>query len=992
MRNSTSITKIKRVHLILNNASRNDNRQRSVSLQNEVISLKQMDSELNNRSTKTTNKSISFCGMSFIIDSLLKASAGVNDKKTKEVQVAVSNSDLQTLRRICLNDPSVTLAACVEAIDQSNDVVLKSIIEFSSSSDDNFLTDYGSDLLILAVQNEASQDCSIVLLKKGVSPDVMKSIEDGSAMHAAAKAGNKSMLEIMQKQYGGNVNLGIEKEFRSVLHAAVKGNSPETVQYLLQNGAINTSKNKFSSTALHHAAEHNFVECARILIEDGALIDALKGENERETALHIAASNGYGKMCSLLIKYGADVNAKKTSGETPLHLACKALADSVIQLLIDKGAHVDAKDNNGRPPLHYVINSGNKGGSKTMLILLNNKADINQADNYGNSPLHLAAVNHKLSKINVLIENGADLCSLDNANKSAFYTAIKYAPNSLKAIEKRLDAGLVMENPENEHEPSVRMDFTAIVPRTENLSIRSEVGLFMEVLNLQQTDPSIAERLLMHPLTEGFLQLKWSQIKLLYYIGLVLTHLIYSITYSVYAVLVFKNLCVPVLNDSIVSKVSCDFDISAGFNEHTVRVVIAQIAWFFLILFTIVYFVKELTRCIHLKYRYLVTMESFLNALVILSVLLITFYVNPFQNENISVYRWQYHACGFGVFITWLLQMFLIGKVPRFGKYVEMFKTVTKTFSNFFVAYIFLFVSFAVTFYILFPSQAGFKEVFPAAMVKVLVMMLGELEYDELYYPQEKTFNLIMANSTFGSGSINEETQSQYFPFTAHIMVTFFILFISIIIMNLLFGLAVTDIQALYKMARLHQLIQQVELINYMENILFSPVFKFFPDCIQKVFRRMLQGLSGRVGYRRYVKIVKMHDHTDKSLSINLKKKIFDRCTILHNQEEKKKPSLEQEVAEIRNQLKTVEALLRDVLNQKNGITYSRASTIRDDLNSIFSEDLLDGARQRARPRDPDIGEPSKSNMSLSVSLSKICEEDNPSHGRDQISRSSERF
>ena len=65
--------------------------------------------------------------------------------------------------------------------------------------------------------------------------------------------------------------------------------------------------------------------------------------------------------------------------------------------------------------------------------------------------------------------------------------------------------------------------------------------------------------------------------------------------------------------------------------------------------------------------------------------------------------------------------MFLIGKVPRFGKYVEMFKNVSKTFLNFFIAYIFLFISFAVSFFILFPTHAAFNEVLPAALVKVLV-------------------------------------------------------------------------------------------------------------------------------------------------------------------------------------------------------------------------------------------------------------------------------
>jgi len=284
--------------------------------------------------------------------------------------------------------------------------------------------------------------------------------------------------------------------------------------------------------------------------------------------------------------------------------------------------------------------------------------------------------------------------------------------------------------------------------------------------------------------------------KWLYVIGLVMTHLIYSVTYSVYAVLVFKNLCIPELKAHPGDKVTCNFTLSQSnvdITDHEAKVINAQLSWIFLIIFTILYVGKECTKFAHLKYRYVITLESWLNNLVIISVLLTTFYVSPFA-EEVFVYRWQYHACGFGVFLTWLLQMFLIGKVPRFGKYVEMFKNVSTTFSNFFVAYIFLFVSFAVSFFILFPETPAFKEVLPAALVKVLVMMLGELEYDELYYPQDQYISLRF-NDSFVRGKIEMETVKQYFPFTAHILVTLFILLVSIIIMNLLFGLAVTDIQ-----------------------------------------------------------------------------------------------------------------------------------------------------------------------------------------------------
>ncbi len=49
----------------------------------------------------------------------------------------------------------------------------------------------------------------------------------------------------------------------------------------------------------------------------------------------------------------------------------------------------------------------------------------------------------------------------------------------------------------------------------------------------------------MHPLSQGYLHLKWSQIQKLYFVIIVLSHFIYSAVYSVYAISVFRYLCPP---------------------------------------------------------------------------------------------------------------------------------------------------------------------------------------------------------------------------------------------------------------------------------------------------------------------------------------------------------------------------------------------------------------------------------------------------------------
>ena len=57
--------------------------------------------------------------------------------------------------------------------------------------------------------------------------------------------------------------------------------------------------------------------------------------------------------------------------------------------------------------------------------------------------------------------------------------------------------------------------------------------------------------------------------------------------------------------------------------------------------------------------------------------------------------------------------------------------------------------------------------------------------------------------------------EGQPFPLTAHFFLLLFTVLVSIILMNLLVGLAVSDIQGLSKSAKLDQLIQQVGKLVY---------------------------------------------------------------------------------------------------------------------------------------------------------------------------------
>ena len=129
--------------------------------------------------------------------------------------------------------------------------------------------------------------------------------------------------------------------------------------------------------------------------------------------------------------------------------------------------------------------------------------------------------------------------------------------------------------------------------------------------------------------------------------------------------------------------------------------------------------------------EYLKQYESWLNIITILSFALISFHSDPFYywrtNETFKLKRWQFSVNGFGIFFTWILQMFHMGRTPKYGLYIEVFKKVSKTFLNFFLTFIFLFVGFLGAFLVLFPANRGFEELSPLTFVKILVMMVSYL-------------------------------------------------------------------------------------------------------------------------------------------------------------------------------------------------------------------------------------------------------------------------
>lgn len=98
------------------------------------------------------------------------------------------------------------------------------------------------------------------------------------------------------------------------------------------------------------------------------------------------------------------------------------------------------------------------------------------------------------------------------------------------------------------------------------------------------------------------------------------------------------------------------------------------------------------------------------------------------------------------------------------------------------LAFGYLIVGFALSFAVLFHGNDQFRD-FWKAVVRTVVMMMGEYEYAELFSAEN------------GRGT--------FLPITSRIVFFAFIMLASIVLINLMIGLAVNDIQGLEKEVRI---------------------------------------------------------------------------------------------------------------------------------------------------------------------------------------------
>lgn len=216
---------------------------------------------------------------------------------------------------------------------------------------------------------------------------------------------------LMLLEKGENVNCsGCEG---SCLTAAVCGGHESTVELLISKGAdinavvLQISNDKevcYSRTAIHEAVHHRNEEIVKTLLANGADVNI-------------------GRSCPGKI-------GKHLEAVTPLQEAIDSSQNHILQLLLAAGADPNACAGYQGTPLERV--QYREPGTDMMRMLLDSGADPNIPSYPGKNklPLFSAIIKEREARINLLIERGANLTTID----SHLIPSILPYPGSIRSI------------------------------------------------------------------------------------------------------------------------------------------------------------------------------------------------------------------------------------------------------------------------------------------------------------------------------------------------------------------------------------------------------------------------------------------------------------------------------------------------------------------------------------------------------------------------------
>lgn len=711
--------------------------------------------------------------------------------------------------------------------------------------------------LMFESQNEQKSSCLSISDAQKMTP-----------LHCAAMFDHQDLVEYLITE-GADINAP-DKEGRSVLLLAAARGAWNTVKILLKMGASICDHDNGNRNLLHHVVLSggclNDI-CNDIAKKSSEIMDLL---NEKDssgcTPMHYASLNGHLKTIQSLLYLGAIINLKNNEnqsplhfaarygryntvrhlletkkghmiinemdgeGMTPLHIASQNGHMRVVQLLLVKGALLH-RDHKGRTPLHYAASNGYTQTMEQLLAVHSHLLD--QTDRDSNTALHLASSNNKSNAVSLLLSlnckilpNNQDMTAIDcalNFKHSEVTMAMvthptrseevmrcktkKYScllegltavmPDIMMAV---LDRGIIKSKySEDSKSYYVKYNFQYLQDTGKICAIipSRTTPMPLPVMNIMVRYGR--EELMSHPLCVKYLETKWNSYGMYF-------HLLNLAVYTVFLIFITVN-AIQLMNDA-------DSINESNFDEErsdSIQRSFYYITSVVVLIFVALNIVKEFYQMIQQKKKYFQDLINLLEWMLYISAGVMAIgHMFP-QLVYLST---EYILAAVAVFLAWFNYLLYLQRFNQIGIYVVMFLEILSTLLKVMFVFSVLIIAFGLSFYILMATVQGSKEKGfynpTISLLRVSTMMLGEVDFLGTFLRPLRedtlpTWPQIAAASWF--------------------LVAFAIL-MPILLMNLLIGLAVGDIETVRRNAQMKRLTMQVELHTDLERKLPNKLLK----------------------------------------------------------------------------------------------------------------------------------------------------------------------
>ncbi|XP_037953086.1 transient receptor potential cation channel subfamily A member 1 [Teleopsis dalmanni] len=699
------------------------------------------------------------------------------------------------------------------------------------------------------------------LIREGADINALDKEHRSPLLLAASRCGWKTVHVLIR--LGANIS---EKDSnaRNVLHFVIMngGRLPDFAEEVSKTQShsqlehLLNEKDNTGCSPLHYASRDGHIRSLENLIRLGACIN-LKNNNN-ESPLHFAARYGrYNTVRQLLDseKGSFIINESDGVGMTPLHIASQQGHTRVVQLLLNRGALLH-RDHNGRNPLQLAAMSGY---TQTIELLHSVHSHLlDQVDKDGNTALHLATMENKPQSISVLLSmnckllyNYMDMSAIDYA---IYY---KYPEAALAMVTHEERANEVMILKSDKH-PCVTLALIASMPKvfeavqdkcitkanckkdSKSFYIKYSFAFLQCHFMFAKIDERTGEpvlqsnptplpalntmvnhgrvELLAHPLSQKYLQMKWNSYGKYFHLTNLLIYSIFLLFVTIYSSLMMNG--IELRNAANKQEINISKNEFEGHNHsnwfpavapdillntpcyESIRkssaIVVCAVA---IIVYITLNSLREIIQMYQQRLHYILEIVNLISWVLYISALIM---VTPVFDADGRINTIHYSAASIAVFLSWFRLLLFLQRFDQVGIYVVMFLEILQTLIKVLLVFSILIIAFGLAFYILLskiidpqPNNLSFSNI-PMSLLRTFSMMLGELDFVGTYV------------HTFYRDQLKV-------PVTSFLILSVFMILMPILLMNLLIGLAVGDIESVRRNAQLKRLAMQVVLHTELE-------------------------------------------------------------------------------------------------------------------------------------------------------------------------------